>query len=261
MRTAPDFGPVHASVSAGRGELRLERPDRLNALDVAALEGLIAAARWLDEHDGLKVVVVRGAGRAFSAGADVELFAGGADAGSARRAADLGWRMANAIEAMRAVTIASIHGHCVGGGVVLAAACDLRVTAAGTRFAIPEIKLGIPLGWGGIPRLVREVGPAITKELVMTGRAFDAEEAQRVGFVNQVVPAGVLDTAVDELAARLEAKARHALLSTKRHVNAVTEAMVGGVHSWADADGLLVALDDPEAQAAAADYLRRMADE
>ena len=163
--------------------------------------------------------------------------------------------MADAIEAMEAVTVARIHGHCVGGGVVLAAACDLRVAAAGTRFSIPEVDLGIPLAWGGIPRLVREVGPAVTKELVMTCRPFSAEEAQRLGLVNRVVAHDELDLEVEELARSLAAKAAFPLRATKRHVDAVTSAMVGTARSWNDADALLTALRDPECRAAGARYL------
>ena len=95
--------------------------------------------------------------------------------------------MAEAIESMRAITIARIHGHCVGGGCGAGGACDLRVAADTTRFSIPEVDLGIPLAWGGIPRLVREIGPAMTKELVLSCRPFSAEEARGLGFVNRVV--------------------------------------------------------------------------
>jgi enoyl-CoA hydratase/carnithine racemase len=165
--------------------------------------------------------------------------------------------MADAIERMTAVTIGKLHGHCVGGGLVLAAACDLRIAATDTRFAIPEVDLGIPLAWGGIPRLVREIGPALTKELVMSCRTFDAAEARSAGFLNRVVAAGELDAAVEELAAQLAQKPKLALLSTKRHTNAVTEQMVGTARSWSDADGLLAGLRDPEGNESAARYLAR----
>lgn len=258
MPSVRDLGPLIASVDGSRGELVLNRPDSLNALGGVMLEGLIAAARWFDDSSDVKVVVVRGEGRAFSAGADVAVFAGGLDGRDPRRAADLGRQMADAVEAMRAVTIAAIRGHCIGGGVVLAAACDLRVAADDAHFSIPEVDLGIPLAWGGIPRLVRELGPALTKELVMTCRPFTAAEGRSAGFINRVVPSDEVDDAVEELAATLAAKPRHALLSTKRHVNVVADSMVGTSRSWADADGLLVGLADAEGQAAAAEYLRKL---
>jgi enoyl-CoA hydratase/carnithine racemase len=164
--------------------------------------------------------------------------------------------MADALERMRALSIAAIQGWCVGGGLVLAAACDLRIAAADARFSIPEVDLGIPLAWGGIPRLVREIGPALTKELVLTCRPFDAAEAKAAGFLNRVVTADALDASALELARALAAKATHALFSTKRHVNAVTDQMLGTMRSWSDADGLVTALGDAECAEARRDYLR-----
>ena len=128
----------------------------------------------------------------------------------------------------------------------------------GARFSIPEVELGIPLAWGGIPRLVRELGPALTKELVMTGREFGPDEAKAAGFLNRVVPDAELDDAVESLVANLLRMPRLALLATKAHTNAVTEAMVGTGRSWSDADGLLAGLRDPEGRASAAAYLERV---
>ena len=105
-----------------------------------------------------------------------------------REVGPYGLRASDAIEQMRAVTIAQVHGYAVGGGVVLMAVCDLRVAAEDAWFFIPEIDLGLPLAWGGIPKLVREIGPAMTKELVMTCRRFSPMEAKQMGFVNRVVP-------------------------------------------------------------------------
>jgi enoyl-CoA hydratase/carnithine racemase len=257
----PDFATIVVGIADDgvRGRLTLARPDKLNPLSFETLEEIVAAAAWFDTQPGLKVVVVSGEGRSFSSGADVAAFAGATDVeADVRHAVDAGRRMADALEAMRPVTVAAIHGHCVGGGVVLAAACDLRIAASNAVFRIPEIDLGIPLAWGGIPRLVRDIGPVLTKELVMTCRPFEAEEALGAGFLNQVVAAGELDQAVETLVATLVAKPRHALLTTKRHVNAVTATMTGVERSWADADGLLVGLSDPEGRAAAARYLESL---
>ena len=111
--------------------------------------------------------------------------------------ADTGRLMAEALERTSPVLIAALHGHVVGGGLVISSACDLRIATTDVSFSIPEVDLGIPLAWGGIPRLVREIGPALTKELVMTCRPFGASEAMNAGFLNRVVPPGELDTAVD----------------------------------------------------------------
>jgi enoyl-CoA hydratase/carnithine racemase len=248
------FETLRTDIDGAVGRLTLDRPDKLNPLSAATLSELASAARWFDERPAVKVVIVSGAGRAFSAGADLASF-GGPQQGSTREAADRGREMAEALERMRALTIAAIHGWCVGGGVVLAAACDLRVAADDARFSIPEVDLGIPLAWGGIPRLVREIGPALTKELVLTCRPFDAAEARAVGFLNRVVPAAELPGAVESLARELASKASHTLVATKRHVNAVTDQMVGTMRSWSDADGLVTALADRECADARRAYL------
>lgn len=250
---------LEVTAEGARGSIRLNRPDKLNPLGTTTLEELVAAARWFDARPEVKVVVVGGNGRAFSAGADLAAFSATGDGTVAvRESADAGRRMADAVEAMRAVTVARLHGHCVGGGLVLAAACDLRVAADTTRFSIPEVDLGIPLAWGGIPRLVREIGPALTKELVMTCRPFGADEARTAGFLNRVVPAEELDDAVESLVADLVTKSGLTLTATKRHTNAVTEGMVGTARAWSDADSLLTALHDPESRDAAMTYLARV---
>lgn len=249
------FETLRVESKAGIGVLTLDRPEKLNPLSSLALEELARAARQFDEDRNVKVVIVRGAGRAFSAGADLSSFSGTPDR-SIRESADLGREMAEALESMRALSIVAIQGWCVGGGLVLAAACDLRVASRDARFSIPEVDLGIPLAWGGIPRLVREIGPALTKELVLTCRPFDAEEARAAGFLNRVVEPEALDSTVDELATALARKASHALFSTKRHVNAVTDQMVGTGRSWSDADGLVTAFGDEECGAARRDYLQ-----
>ena len=192
------------------------------------------AAAWFESTDA-SVVIVTGEGRAFSSGFDLREFAGGGS-GAPAGSADLGRRMAEAVERMSALTIAAIKGPCVGGGVVLAAACDMRIAADDTVFSIPEVDLGIPLAWGGIPRLVREIGPAMTRELVLTCRPFDAEEARSIGFVNRVVPRSDLESSVDELAAQLARKAPNVVRTTKRQVNEALDAMSTTSGSWADAD-------------------------
>jgi enoyl-CoA hydratase/carnithine racemase len=255
------FGTIEAHAGGARGSITLNRPAQLNPLGLETLHELAEAARWFDRQAELKVVVVAGAGRAFSAGADVSVFADAAapDALARREAADAGRVMAEAIESMRAVTIARIHGHCVGGAVVLAAACDLRVAAEDARFSIPEVELGIPLAWGGIPRLVREIGAAITRELVLTCRPFGATEARALGFVNRVVAEPELDREVEKLVALLAERSSHTLAATKRAVAAASEAMVPTAGAWSDADALLTALADPESRATGQRYLEQLA--
>jgi enoyl-CoA hydratase/carnithine racemase len=249
------FENIDVDTKGPIGEIRLTRAEKLNPLSTKTLQELAQAAHLFDKQRDVKVVIVRGEGRAFSAGADLATFSSQGDL-PIRDAADIGREMAEALESMRAISIAAIHGWCIGGGLVLAAACDLRIATEEARFSIPEIDLGIPLAWGGIPRLVREIGPALTKELVLTCRAFDAAEARAAGFLNRVVPADELDTTVRELAELLAKKASYAIFSTKRHVNAVTDQMVGTMRSWSDADGLTAALSDEECAEARRAYLK-----
>jgi enoyl-CoA hydratase/carnithine racemase len=246
---------IHHDTGTSVATLLLNRPDRLNALSRVLLSELVDACRWIDASHDLKVVVVRGAGRSFSAGFDLDDFSATATGFTPRDTADLGRLATEALAGVRPLTIAAVHGHCVGGGLVLAAACDLRVAADDTRFSIPEVDLGIPLAWGGIPRLVRELGPAITKELVLTCRPFDAEEARSLRFVNRVVPAGELIERADELARELSHKPGFALRTTKQQVNAVLEEIAGTGRNANDADTLTVALADPESRAVTREYL------
>jgi enoyl-CoA hydratase/carnithine racemase len=254
----PEFTTLTAHVRGRIGRLTLHQPDQLNPLGSTALREIVAAATWFDTQPTIGVVIVSGAGRAFSSGFDLREFAGrGASDTVGRDVADLGRQMADAVEAMAATTIAAIKGPCIGGGVVLAAACDLRIAADDTRFAIPEVDLGIPLAWGGIPRLVREIGPVMTRELVLTCRPFDAVEAKSLGFINRVVVLDDLDAAVDDLAGELASKAPSVVRATKRQVGEALDDLASTRGAWADADLLGAAQRDPEARAVARAYLDR----
>ncbi len=260
----PAFETVRVEVDGARARLTLTRPDRLNAMGATMLREIAEAASWLDRRHDVRVVVVAGEGRAFSAGADLkDLPLADAMPGSGlswlerREIGQAGLRMADAVEQMHAVTVARIQGHAVGGGIVLVAACDLRVSADDVRFCIPEIEIGIPLAWGGIPRLVREIGPALTKELVMTCRPFSAAEAKSAGFLNRVVPAEELDRETEALVADLLRMPAVPLTVTKEHVNAVARQMSAAVTSFADGDALLGTLHAPESRDAAIEYATR----
>jgi len=236
--------------------ITINRPEKLNALTLQMLADLEAAASDLQSSDA-RAVVLTGNGRAFTAGMDLDTFRSGqlfqADPDLRYDAARLGANAAAAIEDLPQITIAALHGPVVGGGVVLAAACDLRVADRSTEFSIPEVDVGIPLAWGGIERLVRELGPSTTKDLVITCRPFGAEEAHRVGFVNRLVEDGRAVDAAMELAAAVAAKPRFPVRTTKRHVGEVAS----GDASRDDALGLLAAIEDPESSMARRDYLAR----
>jgi enoyl-CoA hydratase/carnithine racemase len=237
--------------------LWLDRPEKLNALSGGVLRALVAAVTELEDDLDARVVVLRGAGRAFSAGADLgagaEAMSGRPGTWSQRRRASGGWqRLLDRFEALPQVTVAGLHGHCIGGAMLLASACDLRVADATLQLRIPELAIGIPLTWGGVPRLVREIGLPLTRDLVMTGRVMDATEAQRCGFVQRLVASldeGIA-VVVDELLDMPDAP----LQMTKAMTNAIGRAQMGAT-AWADADLLAWSGREPEGQEAAARYL------
>jgi enoyl-CoA hydratase/carnithine racemase len=256
-----DFTNLELKIDAPVGTIRLIRPQRRNSLSLETLNELIAAAAECNAREDLRVVVLSGEGASFCAGADLGVIAALFDSTMAREAledmADLGRRMADAIESIRAVTIAAVHGHCVGGGVVLAAACDLRLAAEGTEFSIPETAIGIPLAWGGIPRLVRTVGPAAAIDLILTCRVFGADEARQLGFVNRVVPAAHLESAAHEMAQIMAGRSLYVIERTKAAVLAATNEIASTSGSHADAGTMIGALSDDESREIAEAYFER----
>lgn len=204
---------------AGRlARLTLSRPRRRNALTSGMLAGLVEAAETI-AAEGCDLVVLGGDGVDFSVGFDLEEIAAGYT-----RAAGLGVEAAEAIRGLEAVTVARLSGWVVGGGVVLAGACDLRVGDDTTCFRIPEVTMGIPLGWGAVPLLVSELGPSLTRDLVMTGRDMHADEAARHGFLHRV--GSDRDGETDALVERLLGMPSAALRSTKRQVAAAAAVTV-----------------------------------
>jgi enoyl-CoA hydratase/carnithine racemase len=236
----PSFRTLAVSLDGALGRLTLDQPERLNPVGSVALAELAEAAAWFDDTDA-SVVIVGGAGRAFSAGFDLrELSEPPAD--PTVRSPELGAAMAEAVAGMRAVTVAAVQGPCVGGGFVLALCCDLRVAADDAWFSLPEVELGIPLAWGGVPRLVREIGPARTTELVLTCRRVPAAEAFQLGLLNRVVPAGTQQAAAEELAAVLLSRRPEVVATTKRQVAQAAAALVPTDGAWAGTAHLVEAL-------------------
>src|SRR5438874_1839553 len=155
----------------------IDRPEALNALNAAVLEGLRDRLLELAGDPEVRAVVLTSAGeRAFAAGADIkEMLAKGVR--EARACSELGHEVARLLETMPNPTIAAVNGLAFGGGCELALACDIRYAAAGARLGQPEVNIGVIPGWGGTQRLARVVGLGVAKELVLTGRPIDADEA------------------------------------------------------------------------------------
>ena len=180
--------------------LTLDRPAKLNALNDELRAELQAALDQLAERPDVRVVVLAGEGRAFSAGADLAHRAAlERDDALTRRHASGRWhRLLDDLERLPQVTVARLHGHVIGGAALLAASCDLRVAADDLSFAIPELAVGIPLTWAGLPRLAREIGLPRTRDLVMTGRRVGADEAVAWGLVHRLAEPDRLDDPHDE---------------------------------------------------------------
>ncbi|MFN0185826.1 MAG: enoyl-CoA hydratase/isomerase family protein, partial [Aquabacterium sp.] len=222
--TPPPVQSLRLQLDAGIATVELHRPQQLNALTPALMHELIAAAQWLAALPTLRIVVLAGSGRAFCAGFDLEAMRA-SRGGTDREATDLGRRLIAAWLAIPVPTLAAVQGHCVGGGVLLAAACDLRLAADDARFWIPEMALGIPLGWGGVPLLTRLLGPALAMELVLDCRPFDAPQALAWRFVNRVLPAAELDAAAQSWARQLAERPLQSLRTTKRRFAAVADML------------------------------------
>lgn len=224
----------------------LNRPDKLNAIDTTMLEEVAQVCDELQRTPEVSVVVWGGRGGAFSAGADLQAPPGSTMASQndnprwQRYAGQLGRRAVDAMERLEATTISRIHGWAVGGGLVLALACDLRIAAESAMFFIPEVDLGIPLMWGAVPRLIACAGPTKARELILLCTRFSAADAAQWGLVNRVAPDDGLDAAVDEWAQQVAGKNELARHITKTQFRAYARAALLGDVTEGDADAILM---------------------
>jgi enoyl-CoA hydratase len=225
--------------------ITLNRPEKLNALTrelVAALREALARA---ESDDGVKVVVLAGAGRAFSAGFDIEQDAGLRDADAWRRVLEEDVSATMHLRTLPKPTIAAVHGWCLGGACELALACDLVVATQDARFGEPEIRFGS----GPVTLLMPFVlGEKKTNELLFTGDSIDAAEAERLGLVNRVVRPDELEEAVGELVRKIAPTPLPVLRLTKLALVRAAEArgMREAVAANLDLSAILNALDTPE---------------
>ncbi|ELZ36216.1 enoyl-CoA hydratase [Halorubrum saccharovorum DSM 1137] len=206
----------------GVATVTVDRPEQLNALTVDTLEAVEEALAEA-EAAGVRALVLAGAGdEAFVAGADISYMAE-LSTPEAQAYAELGHRVADAIESFPAPTVAAIDGYAFGGGCELALACDLRVAAERAVIGQTEIDLGIIPGWGGTQRLPDLVGDETAKRLVFLGERIEASEAAEVGLVGEVVPDDAFDDRIDELAGELAAKPAFATRAAKEALDAARD--------------------------------------
>jgi enoyl-CoA hydratase/carnithine racemase len=203
----------------GVATITIDRPEQLNALTVETLEAIEEALDEAADREARALVIAGAGDEAFVAGADISYMVE-MSTPEAQAYAELGHRVADAIESFPAPTIAAIDGYAFGGGCELALACDLRVAAESAVLGQTEIDLGIIPGWGGTQRLPALVGDEVARRLIFLGERIDAAEAAEVGFVGEVVADDAFDDRIDELAGELAAKPATALRAAKEALNA-----------------------------------------
>lgn len=240
--------------------LTLNRPEKLNALNYALIDELMAHLREIDADDALQAVVLTGAGsKAFSAGADIAGFAPDLLASpeqAYRQFASRGQAMTRCVEAFAKPIIAAVNGLAFGGGCETVEACALAIAAEHALFAKPEIQLGFPPPFGGTQRLPRLVGRKRALQMLLTGEAIDAQRAEAIGMVNAVVAPGRLIDAALTLAARIT---RHHPVAVSATLRAVTRGINLSIDEGlqAEAAQFMIAAGSPSARQATEQWLAR----
>jgi enoyl-CoA hydratase len=199
--------------------LTIDRPEAMNALDVATLEELRDRLTELRADDDVRVIVLTGAGeKAFAAGADIK-YMSGLSVDEAKEWGGLGHEVGQLLETAPKASIAAINGFALGGGCELALACDIRYASSTAKLGQPEVNLGIFPGWGGTQRLARACGLGVAKDLILTGRVVEADEALRIGLVNAVFDPGELLEQTLETAKLIASKGPLAVAAAKAAIN------------------------------------------
>jgi enoyl-CoA hydratase len=230
----------------------VNRPKVLNALNMATMEELRTAFHDIKNDAAVRVVIVTGAGeKAFIAGADIGELAQN-DAVTAKEYTHRGQSVLNLIENLGKPVIACINGFALGGGCEIAMACTMRLASENAKLGQPEVKLGIIPGYGGTQRLPRLVGKGIAMQLLLTGEMITAQEAHRIGLVNEVVPAAELIPRAEAIAQRVIANGPLAVQYTMEAVNKGMEMpLAEGLYLEAVLFGVVSATEDKKEGTAA----------
>ncbi|NMA24710.1 MAG: short-chain-enoyl-CoA hydratase [Clostridiales bacterium] len=198
--------------------ITINRPEALNALNSDVLKELAQTVEKAEADDGVYVLIITGAGKAFVAGADIAQMKD-MSAAEAKAFGDFGNSVFYKIESLTKPVIAAVNGYALGGGCELSMACDIRIAGTKAKFGQPEVGLGITPGFGGTQRLPRIVGVSKAKELIFTAETIGAEEAHRIGLVSRVVPDEELMTAALEMAGKIAKNAQVAVRQSKDAIN------------------------------------------
>ncbi len=248
-----DLETMRCEVDGPLARLRLNRPQVLNAANRAWVHDLVMAVNFIAQSAGTRVVLVSGEGRAFSSGMDINELA--------HENITVDWfetweRGVTALAEIDAITVAAIQGYCLGGGLQLALACDLRIASSDAIFSIPAVKEGV-VAYLATVRLTQLIGAAAAKELCLLGRRFNAEEGRALRLITEVVPPDMLEETALTLAQELLSIPFPALLYTKRQID----------HAYSQDTAILMnemtaiyedCLRSPEHAAVKIDLLRRM---
>jgi len=201
-------------------KITLNRPKVLNAINIELITELTHALEDADKDSNVRVIVITGAGRAFSAGADISSFLGWKNVIEAKEFIKQSFETVfKRIESIGKPVIAMVNGLALGGGWELAMVCDIIITSDKAICGLPEINIGALPGWGGMSRLARLIGIHKAKELVFTGNLITASEAERIGLINKVVPPEKLEEEVMKIANKLKEKSSIALRFAKEAIN------------------------------------------
>jgi enoyl-CoA hydratase len=238
------YKTIEVSVADRIATVTINRPDKLNALNVDVLDDLSLVLDELHDRTDVGGAIITGAGRSFVAGADIGEFATKNPQGM-KAMARRGQLLFNRLETLPKPLIAAVNGFALGGGCELAMACHIRIASEAAKFGQPEVKLGIIAGYGGTQRLPRLVGKGHALQLLMTGEIIDSAEALRIGLVNKVVPAADLMKVATEMMRAILANAPLALAASIEMVNLGYDLSMGdALAAEATAFGLLGATDD-----------------
>lgn len=221
METAPPaFDNLRVAMGPHRADIVIDRADKLNPLDKATVRALRQAVAWLEAREEIRVVVVTGSGRAFSAGGDLDGYVTlYRDQQAFAEFLEDFFELLVGMERSAKIYIAAINGVCVAGGLELLLACDLAIAAADARIGDGHLNFGQLPGAGGSQRLPRAIGAMRARELIFSGRLIEAAEAERIGLVCSVAPQGELGRVIDAQVDRLLAHSARGLSTAKRLVN------------------------------------------
>lgn len=224
-----NFENILVAIENGIGQITINRPSKLNALNVATIQELHNAFESLENNDEVKVIILTGEGeKAFVAGADISEFASFTVQEGAQLAAQGQELLFDFVENLKKPVIGAVNGFALGGGLELAMSCHFRIASDNAKMGLPEVSLGVIPGYGGTQRLPQLVGKGRAMEMIMTAGMISAEEAYRFGLVNHVVPQAELIDFTQNIAAKIMRNSPMAIGSAIKAVNANFKDGVNG---------------------------------